>query len=64
MKVQIEISEETAALLFANNWVEKGGVSVEQIVTRLAEDEANDYRRHFPAAVAQAVADFRAANVE
>jgi len=63
MKIEIEITEETAALLFANNWGAKGGKTVAQIVQGLAEDGANEYRRNFPRAVERAVTDFRSANI-
>lgn len=56
MKIEIEITEETAALMVANSWGEKG---VAEIVKRLAEEHAEAYRRAFPGAVEKAVEDFR-----
>ncbi len=63
MKIEIEITEESAALLYANNWGDKNGKTVAEILQGLAEDDANDYRRKFPHAVERAVTDFRSANV-
>lgn len=60
MKFQIEITEEDAAALFANNWGTKSGKTVAEILQRLAAEKAADFRTRFPHAQEQALADFRA----
>lgn len=64
MKIEIEITEEDAACIWTNNWGEKNGRSVTDIVRELVTIEANDYRRNFPNSVESAVDLFRKANVK
>ena len=64
MKIEIEISEETAACIWANEWGEKTGQSVAFYVKNLVESEADQYRKMFPNDVAAAVLRFRGANVK
>lgn len=59
VKIQIEITEEVAALVFANNWGSKGGKSLAEIVRGLVESSASEYRAAFPGSVSHAVADYR-----
>jgi hypothetical protein len=62
VKIEIEISEETAACLWADEWGEKTGQSVAFYVKNLVEYQADQYRRMFPNDVAAAVLRFRGAN--
>ena len=62
MKIEIEISEETAACIWANEWGEKTGQSIAFYVKNLVELEAYQYRKMFPNDVAAAVLRFRGAN--
>lgn len=62
MKIEIEISEETAACIWANEWGEKTGQSVAFYVKNIVELEADQYRKMFPNDVAAAVLRFRGAN--
>jgi hypothetical protein len=64
MKIEIEISEETAACLWADEWGEKTGHSVAFYVKNLVEFQADQYRRMFPNDVAAAVLRFRGANAK
>jgi hypothetical protein len=64
MKIEIEISEETAACLWADEWGEKTGQSVAFYVKNLVESQADQYRRMFPNEVAAAVLRFRVANAK
>ena len=59
MKIEIEISEETAACIWANELGEKTGLSVAFYVKNLVESEADQYRKMFPDDVAAAVLRFR-----
>jgi len=64
IKIEIEIAEKTAALLFANAWGGRGGAgTLSEIVTCLAEDAAVEYLRAFPGTVQKALSEFRAAFV-
>lgn len=58
MIVQIEISEETSALIWANYW-NGPDLKVSDIVKRFAEDNAKTFKRQFPNSVNRAVEDFR-----
>ena len=51
MKIEIEISEETAACIWANGWGEKTGQSVALCVKTLVESHADQYRKSFPGLV-------------
>jgi len=62
MKIEIEISEETAACIWANKWGEETGQSVAFYVKNLVESAADQYRRMFPNDVDSAVQRFRGAN--
>jgi hypothetical protein len=62
MKIEIEITEETAACLWANNW-RLDDRDVATIIKDIAEEEARAYSRSFPSAVAADVAAFREVNV-
>jgi hypothetical protein len=62
MKIEIEITEEDAACIWTNNWGEKNGRSVKDIVQELVTIEANDFRRNFPHSVESVVGLFRQAN--
>ena len=64
MKIEIEITEEDAACIWTNNWGEKNGRSVKDIVQDLVIIKANDYRRNFPNSVSDAVRMFSEANAE
>jgi len=59
LKIEIEIDEEAAALLFANYWGKK---TVEEIVTALAVESAESYRRAFAFDVEASVEAFRVAS--
>ena len=45
MKIEIEVSEEDAALIVANTWNEK---TLKEACEQLAKDEAASYARAFP----------------
>ena len=62
MKIEIEISEETAACIWADEWGEKTGQSVAFYLKNLVESQADQYRKMFPNDVATAVERFREAN--
>lgn len=63
MKIEIEISEETAALVWANRtWEGREKYTMSEIVKDLAEEEAAKYRSTFPKAVARVVREFAKAN--
>lgn len=64
MKIEIEISEETAACLWADEWGEKTGQPIAFYVKNIVEVQANEYRKMFPNDVASAVERFRGANAE
>ena len=64
MKIEIEITEEEAACIWTNNWGEKNGRSVQDIVQDLVKIEANDFRRSFPNSVESSISLFRQANAE
>lgn len=60
MKIEIEISEEDAACLWADhNPTRSGAYSLQNIVTGIVLSEARKYRSAFPRAVPRAVEDFR-----
>ena len=63
MKIEIEISEEDAACIWADNWGEKTGESLEEIVRQVLVCEANGFRLNFPESVKKAAEQFREANV-
>jgi hypothetical protein len=48
MKIEIEISEETAACIWSDGWGEKTGQSVALCVKNLVESHADQYRKSFP----------------
>jgi len=60
MKIEIEISEEDAAGLWANAW-QPNKIDIAKIVEDLAESAAYRYRRAFPGSTAKVVAQFREA---
>lgn len=62
MKIEIEIDEETAAHLFANNWGERGGQNVTEIIADIVADKAAEHRNHFPNSTERALEDFREHN--
>ena len=62
MKIEIEITEEEAACIWTNNWGEKNGRSVQDIVQDLVKMEANYFCRNFPNSVESSISLFRQAN--
>jgi len=60
MKIEIEITEETAALLFLNY---SGRKTIEEIVLLLIRDCEESYRRLFPHGVDDSVEAFRVASL-
>lgn len=61
MKIEIEIDEETAALVWANRtWEGREKYTMAEIVKDLAEEEAAKYRNTFPKAVARVVREYAA----
>ena len=61
MKIEIELSEEDAALLWWNQWGERTpGVTVEECVKSIAEESAARLLRAFPNEAAAALEAFRA----
>lgn len=60
MKIEIEISEETAALVWANStWCGKYPRKLEEIIGGVIADAAAEYRQAFPDRVKSAVEAFR-----
>jgi hypothetical protein len=62
MKITLDISDEIAACLFADNWGVKGDRTITQIVHDLANRSAKSYARTFPKALESAMAEFQAAS--
>lgn len=63
MKIEIEIDEEQAACLWADHQGVATSEGISEIISEMACEAANKYRREFPAAVDTAVANFRARQI-
>lgn len=61
MKLQIEIEEEDAALIFSNNWGAQTGATITEIVQSICQNEANDFRNKYPESTDAALHEFRLA---
>jgi hypothetical protein len=63
MKLTIDIPEETAACLWADNWGEKKNFPIERIIEHLAEAAARRFQQSFPDSLPRILPQYRASSV-